>query len=317
MEYKGYKIQDHQSSGGGKLIRVYDVRDFNPVHIFECGQCFRWYREHDGSYTGVAKGKVANIFYDAYDYCSEHNDGHGSDKGGTLYIRNADMEDFKNVWYDYLDLGRNYGDIKEALMRKDDIMKKAVEFGYGIRLLRQDFWETLISFIISANNRIPMIMKVVASISESFGKKILINEKAYHTFPDVENLASASIEQLAVCRAGFRCKYIDITSKMVEEGCLKPSELYLVNTDEAREMLKQLPGVGDKVADCTLLYSGIKYDVFPTDVWVKRVMEELYFHREATLKEIQKFAANYFGELAGFAQQYLFYYARENKIGAK
>jgi len=304
LEYRGYNITPIDDN----IIAVDNVKDFNPIHIFECGQCFRWYRQEDGSYTGVAKGKVVNILY--------KNEEENNNQIGTLYIKNSSVDDFVNIWYDYLDLGRDYGEIKRILSEKDDIMKTAVNFGYGIRLLKQDFWETLISFIISANNRIPMIMKAVAAISEHFGEKIFFEDKTYYAFPDISELAKADMEKISECKTGFRCKYISSTSKMIDEGLIDPSQLYELSTFEAREKLKQFPGVGNKVADCCLLYSGIKYDVFPTDVWVKRVMEELYFKREVSLKEIQEFAADYFGDLAGFAQQYLFYYARENKIGA-
>lgn len=281
----------------GKVI-VNNVRDFNPVHTFECGQCFRWIRQEDGSYTGVVKGKAVTVRY----------------KNEEFEISNSTVEDFKNIWFDYFDLGRDYSEIKRKLS-KDEIMKKAIEFGYGIRLLRQELWETLISFIISANNRIPMIMKVVETISHMYGSEITIDGKSYYAFPDVDKLAASALEQLEMCRGGFRCKYILKTAQMVKDGDVNLAGLAGKTTDEAREELKKFPGVGNKVADCTLLYSGSKFDVFPTDVWVKRVMEELYFGRPATFSEIQSFAADYFGELAGFAQQYLFYYAREHKIG--
>ncbi|HHV99764.1 MAG TPA: 8-oxoguanine DNA glycosylase [Clostridiaceae bacterium] len=293
MNYKGYEIKEQE----GKVI-VNNVRDFNPVHIFECGQCFRWIRQEDGSYTGVVKDKAAVVRY----------------MNGKLEISNSAIEDLKNIWFDYFDLGRDYSEIKRRLS-KDEIMKKAIEFGYGIRLLKQDLWETLISFIISANNRIPMIMKVVGAISEMYGSEIIMDGKSYYTFPDVDKLAGSALEQLEMCRGGFRCKYILKTAQMVKDGTVNLASLANMTTDEAREELKRFPGVGNKVADCTILYSGTKYDVFPTDVWVKRVMEELYFGRPATFSEIQNFAADYFGELAGFAQQYLFYYAREHKIG--
>ena len=332
VEYKGYTI----TSIDENIIAVDNIRDFNLVHIFECGQCFRWYKQKDGSYTGVAKGKVVNILYkmkmgndenkveQGYNcevhYCEnenqEKNNKENKSQEGTLYIKNSNMDDFISIWYDYLDLGRDYDKIKQILSAKDNIMKTAVEFGYGIRLLKQDFYEALISFIISANNRIPMIMKAVAAISDRFGEKILFEDKIYYTFPEISKLAMADMEEILECKTGFRCKYISSTSKLLNEDVVVPPELCELSTLDAREKLKQLPGVGNKVADCSLLYSGIKYDVFPTDVWVKRVMEELYFKREASLKEIQDFAAGHFGALAGFAQQYLFYYARENKIGA-
>lgn len=293
MNYKGYNITEI-----GDRIRINNVRDFDPVHIFECGQCFRWQKQEDGSYTGVAKGKVVNISY----------------KDGVLEIINSTAADFINIWFDYFDLARDYSKIKE-LLAKDEVMKKAIEYGHGIRILKQDLWETLISFIISANNRIPMIMKVVDSISNIYGEELIFNDKKYYTFPSVKKLGSSSIEELLVCKGGFRCKYIIKTSTLINEGKIDLQELTGLNTEDARKLLTNFPGVGNKVADCTLLYSGTKQDVFPTDVWVKRVMEELYFKREATLKEIQEFARDYFGDLSGVAQQYLFYYARENKIG--
>jgi len=295
MEYKGYKVNQE-----GNSVIVEKVKDFNAVHTFECGQCFRWVRQEDGSYTGVAKGKVINV--------SIAND--------VLIIKNTDLQDFKNIWFDYFDLGRDYGQIKEAVT-KDDNMKRAVEFGWGIRLLKQDMWETLISFIISANNKIPRIMKTVEIIAKVYGDKLFIDDHVYYSFPDVEKLAQSTLEELEVCKGGFRCKYILNSSDMVRTGQVNLKQISQMDTDSAREELMKFPGVGPKVADCVLLYSGTKYDVFPTDVWVKRVMEELYFKREADFGEIQKFASSYFGDLAGFAQQYLFYYARENKIGSK
>lgn len=296
MNYKGYELTE-----GDKCIIVEGVRDFDPVHTFECGQCFRWERLPDGSFTGIVKNKVINLKL----------------QDGIMVLKNTDIEDFKGIWFDYFDLGRNYTEIKKQLSQKDEYMKKAVEFGWGIRILRQDIWETLISFIISANNRIPMIIKVVAALSQMYGKELNMDGDGFYSFPEPEQLAEAVLDRLQACRGGFRCKYISDSSKLIREGVVELDKLVGMNTADARCMLELLPGVGKKVADCTLLYSGTKYDVFPTDVWVKRVMEELYFKREASFKEIQDFAAEYFGELAGFAQQYLFYYARENKIGVK
>ena len=295
MDYKGYKVKEEKDR-----VIVENVRDFDPVHIFECGQCFRWVRQPDNSFTGVVRGKVANISY----------------QDGTLVIKNSSLKDFQDIWFEYLDLGRDYGEIK-ALLDKDEHMKKAIEYGYGIRILKQDLWEVLISFIISANNRIPMIMKTVAAMSKLYGDEIQYDGMAYYSFPGADKLFEAGIEELEACRGGFRCKYILNTARMVKNGEVRLEELEGMDTGKAREELMKFPGVGPKVADCVLLYSGTKQDVFPTDVWVKRVMEELYFKREASFKEIQDFASSYFGDLAGFAQQYLFYYARENRIGTK
>lgn len=295
IDFLGYKVTDE-----GSRVIVENVKDFNPVHTFECGQCFRWIKQPDGSFTGVAKGRVVNVDF----------------RDGAMQIDNTSLEDFKDIWFEYFDLGRDYSAIKEKLA-EDPIMAEAVEFGYGIRLLKQDLWETLISFIISANNRIPMIMKVVAAISKMYGGELEYKGEKYYTFPGMDKLADSCVEELELCRAGFRCEYIVKSSRMVKEGTVDLAGLSSMTTDEARSELVKLAGVGNKVADCTLLYSGTKYDVFPTDVWVKRVMEELYFKRPASLKEIQEFAKAKFGGNAGIAQQYLFYYAREKGIGAK
>jgi N-glycosylase/DNA lyase len=295
MEYKGFKVKEEQDR-----IIIGNVRDFDPVHIFECGQCFRWLKERDGSFTGVVRGKVVNVSMELED----------------LIIVNSDFNDFCNVWFDYFDLGRDYSEIKKKLC-VDDTMREAIKYGHGIRILRQELWETLISFIISANNRIPRIMKSISVLSAEFGEEISFDNKNYYSFPGIDLLSDSSVEQLEVCKGGFRCKYIYNTANIIRQGSINLDVLDTVSTEEARVELTKLPGVGNKVADCTLLFSGKKHDVFPTDVWVKRVMEELYFKREAGFNEIQEFAKGYFGGLSGFAQQYLFYYARGNKIGVK
>lgn len=300
MECDKYNVKYNIKEENKKVI-VKNIKDFNPVHVFECGQCFRWVTDNGRDYTGVVGNKVINVELE----------------GDSLVINNSTVNEFVSLWYHYFDLGRDYSKIKEILAGKDQIMKEAIEFGYGIRLLQQDPWETLISFIISANNRIPMIKKTISSLSACFGKQILLEEKSYHTFPQIDDLANTDIENIRMCGGGFRCKYIKKTSEMIKQNLVDLRNIYNLDTEGAREILQKLPGVGPKVADCILLYSGKKYDVFPTDVWVKRIMEELYFNRTVSFKEIQNFARDYFGYLAGFAQQYLFYYARENKIGVK
>lgn len=292
MRYNGYDIKVKNG-----ILAVEDVKDFNLTHVFECGQCFRWIKQQDGSYNGIVRNKAVNVDY----------------KEGTLFITNSDEQDFEDIWYEYFDLGTDYSTIKAAL-EQDSIMKEAIQTGYGIRLLKQDFWEMLISFIISANNMIPRIMKTVDTLSVLMGKSIDKNNN-YYSFPEIEALANSSIDDVNKCRAGFRCKYIHQTSQMILVGNIKKEQLMSMDTETARKELMKLPGVGPKVADCILLFSGIKYDVFPIDVWVKRVMEELYLKKDSSHKEIQNFAKNNFGDLTGYAQQYLFYHARLNKIG--
>lgn len=292
MEYGGYSVDVVKGT-----LAVKNVRDFNLTHIFECGQCFRWIKQSDGSYRGIVNGKAVNV--------SLEND--------ILYISNSTEQDFIDIWYDYFDLGTDYSKIKSVL-EEDDIMKEAIKTGHGIRILRQDFWEMLISFIISANNRIPRIMKTIDTLSAQKGKCIE-QDNSFYSFPEIASLAGSTLEEINQCKAGFRCKYIFETSRIMDQNAITRATLLSMDTDSARKELMTLPGVGPKVADCILLFSGIKYDVFPTDVWVKRVMEELYLKKESSLKDIQKYAQQKFGKLTGYAQQYLFYHARENKIG--
>lgn len=274
--------------------------DFEPKHVFECGQCFRWLREDDGSYTGVVQGKVINV--------KKEND--------LIIFDNTNKEDFENIWFDYFDLGRNYGEIKNQLKVMDEYLEKATEFGKGIRILQQDGWEMLISFIISANNRIPMIQRAINNLSERYGK--FIDEyrgKKYYAFPTPEELSTVSVEDIRACQTGFRDKYIKSVVDYVNENNEDVLSYRKLDTSECIKELVKFNGVGPKVADCIALFGMQKYDTFPVDVWVKRVMEEFYVEDNLSLPKIRKFALDKFGDLAGFAQQYLFYYARELGIG--
>ena len=274
--------------------------DFEPKHVFECGQCFRWLREEDGSYTGVVQGKVINV--------KKEND--------LIIFDNTNKEDFENIWFDYFDLGRNYGEIKKQLKVMDEYLEKATEFGKGIRILQQDGWEMLISFIISANNRIPMIQRAINNLSERYGK--FIDEyrgKKYYAFPTPEELSTVSVEDIRACQTGFRDKYIKSVVDYVNENNEDVLSYRKLDTSECIKELVKFNGVGPKVADCIALFGMQKYDTFPVDVWVKRVMEEFYVEDNLSLPKIRKFALDKFGDLAGFAQQYLFYYARELGIG--
>lgn len=276
------------------------VADFDPKHIFECGQCFRWHRQDDGSYTGVAKGKVINV--------SKDND--------KIYLNNTNLEDFNTIWYNYFDLGTNYTEIKNTLKNMDEYLDKACEFGWGIRILQQDGWEMLVSFIISSNNRIPMIQKAIENLSRKYGKFIGEYEgKEYYAFPTPEELNKASQEEIRACQTGFRDKYIKSTTESVIKNKENISAYTNLSTEECIKELTKFNGVGPKVGDCIALFGMQKYDTFPVDVWVKRVMQEFYVEEDMSLPKIRKYAIDKFGDLAGFAQQYLFYYARELGIG--
>ena len=280
----------------------YNIKDFEPKHIFECGQAFRWRKEDDDSYTAIHMGKIVNV----------------KKKNENIIFSNTNEKDFQNIWQDYFDLQTDYSEIKSELS-KDSILEEAIKFGEGIRILNQEPYETTISFIISANNQIPRIKKSIELISENYGE--FIDEYKgikYYSFPKPEILAKVDESELEEkCKVGYRGKYIVNTSKMIYNKEVNLDKLYNMPTKDAKEILMTLPGVGPKVSDCILLFSLNKNDAFPVDVWVKRVMEHFYLKEDTSLKNISKYAEDKFGNLGGYAQQYLFYYAREQGIGRK
>ena len=313
-----------------KLV-LNNVDSFELPHIFDCGQCFRWDIQPDGSYIGVIKSGVMRV--------SKH--------GKSITFEGILDGDINSIVYDYFDLGTDYNVLKKRLAMIDSNMKKSVEFGSGIRILKQDLWEMIISYIISANNNIPRIKGIINRISKRVGKKVSWNGVDYYLFPTVEELAKLSVSDLRELGTGFRDKRIYKTTQMIlnkdidldslrsaalrnesDLDCLKSvalkNECYIEclkkkcakSTDEIREILLSLEGVGEKVADCILLFGLHRFDTFPVDVWVRRVMNTLYIHNEdetkVNKKQIRDVAYKLFGDIEGMAQQYLFYWAREN-----
>ncbi len=273
-------------------ITIKNVPHFNPVHIFECGQAFRWNRDGEG-YIGVVKNRVVRLSYYQDD----------------VTIENTCMEDYEKLWKHYFDMNRDYGLIKDILS-KDPVLKKAVDYGWGIRILNQEPWETLISFIISSNNNILRIKGIIQNLACRFGAPLVWQGNKFYSFPNSDALAQASIEELMACGCGYRASYIKRTAQMVYNGSINLPMLKHAPYDQAYTALLNCPGVGPKVADCILLFSMGKGEAFPVDVWIKRVMEHFYPNSSGTNKKIKEFALGKFGLLSGFAQQYLFYYAR-------
>ena len=278
-----------------------NVSDFNLTHIFDCGQCFRFNQNDDGTYTGVAKGKALTI--------SQTHD--------TVILYDTSEEDFKNIWYDFFDFDRDYKKIKNTLSC-DPVMADAITFGQGIRILNQDLWEAIISFIISSSNNIPRIKGIVERLCQNFGKKIEYMGKTYYSFPTLDELQGITADDLSVIRAGFRDKYIIDAIDKFSSGLLSVDYINSLSTTDAKNALMSIKGVGNKVSDCILLFGMNRADSFPVDVWIKRIMEYCYFNNEEqSIKTISDFANAKFGTLGGYAQQYLFFYARENKIGTE
>ncbi len=274
-----------------------NISDFLPSHIFDCGQCFRWEEKEKESFVGVANGRVVEVFLD----------------GKNVVIKNATISDYESIWKNYFDLENDYNLIKTKLS-KDETLKNAIEYGWGIRILNQDVFECLISFIISTQNAIPRIKKIVGTLCRMYGEKIEYNGNTYYAFPTADTLANLTLEDLEPLKAGYRAQYILDAAKKVKSGEVDIYSLEKMTTDDAKKELLKIKGVGPKVADCVLLFSLKKHDAFPIDVWIGRVMKKFYLDENATMKQIKICSEEKFGYLGGFAQQYLFYYARENKL---
>lgn len=282
-----------ESLEGKVLLR--GATNFIPKQIFECGQAFRWEAEEDGSYTTVAFGRVLNVKV----------------VDGVVEL-NTTIEEFERIWRDYFDLDRNYASMIETLSF-EETLKDAMEYGSGIRILNQDPFETIISFIISQNSNITRIKKAVNFIADEYGEKI---DETHSRFPTPEELAKASVEDLRQkARVGYRDRYIVESAQMISNGMLDMELLRTADIETARKELMKLTGVGPKVCDCILLFAFKRSESFPVDVWIKRVMEELYLGKATPKNKIADEGRRIFGENAGFAQQYLFYYGRENKVG--
>ena len=280
---------------------IKDIKSFELKDIFDCGQCFRWNEQEDGSYTGVFGENVLNV----------------SKKNNEIIFKGICKENIKQTVEKYFDLNRNYENIKDKLSKIDENMKKSIEYGRGIRILNQDLWETIISFIISANNNIPRIKGIIERLSKKYGKEIEWKGNKYYTFPTAEELRDVTVQEYRELGLGFRDIRLYETTHMILDKKINLEEMQKnPNTMEVREQLLSLSGVGPKVADCILLFSTLKrFEVFPIDVWVRRVMNDLYIHNpdetKVNKKEIEKIAKEKFGNLAGLAQQYLFYWRRE------
>lgn len=278
-----------------------NIPSFNSKHIFECGQCFRWDEESDGSYTGIVGKNVINV----------------KQVENRVIFSSYGADNLEKLVINYFDLTRNYEEIKDKLSKIDEHLARSIEYGSGIRILNQDLWETIISFIISANNNIPRIKGIINRISKNYGEKIEWNGKEYYTFPTVEELSKASVEELRAWGLGFRDVRVYETTRKILEKQVDLEELHKEkDTQKVRDILLTLDGVGPKVADCILLFSTLKrFDVFPIDVWVRRVMNELYIKNEdetkVSKKEIEKLAKEKYGNLEGIAQQYLFFWKRD------
>lgn len=273
-------------------VEITDAHDFDPAATFGCGQCFRWEADADGSgaYIGVAMGRVARV----------------RREGGSVFVTGT-AADFDTVWRGYFDLDRDYAQIRRRVAI-DGFMREAAEYGAGIRILRQDKWEALCSFIVSQRNNIPRIKKIIAELCKRFGDAIDYRGATHYTFPTAEKLAGLREDDLAPLRCGYRAAYIIDAARAVAGGAIDLDALAGGSADDARAALKRLRGVGDKVADCVLLFGLHMLDAFPRDVWINRAIAERYG---------QGFDPSVFAPYAGVAQQYMYHYMRNQGSGIR
>lgn len=276
------------------------VKDFDVGQTLECGQCFHFKKIDENEYGVVAFGKLLHI--------RQENE--------SVIFYDTTEEEYESIWKKYFDLDRDYGEIKGFLVEKDRELKKAIDQMRGVRILRQEFFETLISFIISQNKQIPHIKQIVATISRKYGEYLgNIGEEEFFGFPSCERMLEITLEDLKECKTGFRAPYIKDAVEKVCDKTIDEEILREANVDVCIQELQKIKGVGEKIGNCVMLFGLEKREAFPIDVWIKRIMEYMYFEREASKDEIAEFAKERFGKYGGYAQQYLFYYGRENKLG--
>ena len=275
------------------------VKDFSLEQTLECGQCFHFKKLSDGSYVTVHKDKAVR--------CAQEDD--------VLKLFNAETEEDAAFWSDYFDLDNDYAGIKSRLCSCDDKMPEIICDCGGIHLLRQGFFETLISFIISQDKQIPHIKQIVAAISKAHGKYLgTFDAEDFYSFPDANTLSNVSEDELRALKTGFRAPYIKDAVDKAASGIITEEKLLAMTYEEKMETLKTIKGIGDKVANCVILYSLGDREAFPVDVWIKRITEHVYFDDKDTDKKvIMQFAADRYGQLGGYAQQYMFYFGRNLK----
>ena len=278
-----------------KTIRIHDVSDFNLSHTLESAQSFRW-RLYDGWYYGVIEGRLLKI----------------RQEDQVLILASSADEDaggLKTFLRHYLDLNRDLPTILLAV-DIDACIHKAISAFWGMRLLNQGLWECLASYILSQNNNVPRIKGIIQRLSARFGERVILDNYVEYSFPSPQSLAEAGINALLECGAGYRAPYLWEVSTAIVAGTFNLNNLGEMSYPLAKHELMQLKGIGEKVADCICLFSLGHLQALPVDVWMKRIMEHVYFGRRASIREIREFGESYFGEHIGYAQQYLFHYAR-------
>lgn len=268
------------------ITTISDVENFSLKDILDCGQSFRFKQQEDESFEGVVGNRLIKV----------------KQNGTDLVFYNCDVDTYKSSIENYFALDIDYNNIKQILSQ-DETLKKTIEYAPGIRVMNQDLWETLCTFIISQNNNIKRITGIVDRFCSLYGTQLPGFDDLY-MFPTCDQIACLTVEDMAPLRAGFRAKYLIDAAQKVQIGQVDLEKVISSDIEQGREILQKIYGVGPKVAECTLLFGAKKAEAFPIDVWMKRAMSELF------PDGLPEYALQY----AGIAQQYIFHYARMMKI---
>lgn len=264
------------------------IPDFDPRKIADSGQCFRMNRLKEGTYSVVAFDRYLEI----------------TDLGGGGFTFSCSEEDFKDIWTEYFDLSSDYSALRTMIPPADTFLMSAVDFGWGMRILNQDPWEVTVSFIISQRKSIPAIKTAIETICFNYGIKMESGTITYYSFPSPERLAELDCSHLSSCSLGYRDKYIISSAQSIAGGRLRLADLRRADEDTARTALKSLYGVGEKVANCILLFGLHHTNAFPEDVWIKRIIDTEYGG---------SFPKSRYDGYLGIVQQFIFYYARSRE----
>ncbi len=274
------------------MIKIKVEKPFKLNDTVTCGQIFRFFKQENGSFDIILKDRVINVYMDE-DY---------------LCVSSNNEENLKEVVINYFDLNNDYDVMDEFLIKNDKKIKPAVLFSKGLTMIKQDPFETVMSYIISANNGVPQIASALNNIAKNYGKKVIFNNKEYFLFPQYKDLKDVSVENYRNCKVGFRDKYLKAMVDKINNGEIDLEEFYNLDTKLALDKFMENVGIGPKVASCILLFAYQKYDVFPIDTWVKKVMKNEYEIEGE--KNIREFATKTYGKYSGIAIQYLFNYGR-------
>ena len=268
---------------------VIDVEnELDLENTLTCGQIFRYQQEIDNSFTVVISDRVINLKYDNY----------------KLYVKSNKLDNLENVIREYLDLDRDYKSIMDKIRVMDSTLAKYLDNSLGLKMIKQDKLECIISYIISQNNSVRNIQMSLNMLSEAYGEKVEFLNKEYYLFPKLDRLVSLSLEDFRKCKVGFRDKYLVGIIESINNGNFNLNMIDTLNTEEALQYLINFKGIGMKVASCILLFSYQRFDVYPVDTWVKKFMEDNY--NIVGEKNIREYCKKTYGEYSGLAIQYMF-----------